>query len=351
MESKENGKLLYNCINKAGKQVHNMDILKAIPSFTVREYVLEHNWQFTDRQKAVIIYHSILPLRERIEMLRELAAITENGELKEQITPYLTYIEKALRLFENNDDRRFVYKVVFLTEDYNKKTGFCEPYDDYCEGCFVNLGDAVKYAVEYNEYEQWEAVMARGERGPRIFRIKKCMLFDKFDKNENSFYEHSVSTGWDDINRELIDLLEREVPEEEQYEESRENFTLVYEDMPNPFELGDIVKYISRYRRAVEIQIINTSRKDWEEGCAHIKSTMDRAGWDYSDIMLTTSVFTPNGSFSHTHENPLFLEKVTLSESDPRKAVIEVAASTVCGRSSLDWLGYHLEEYLSSSRS
>ena len=132
MESKENGKLLYNCINKAGKRVQNMDILKAIPSVTVRDYIPEHNWQFTDRQKAVIIYHSILPLRERIEMLRELAAITENSDLKEQITAYLTYIKKALRLFENNDDRRFVYKVIFTEEDLNEKTGFTEVYHDYC---------------------------------------------------------------------------------------------------------------------------------------------------------------------------------------------------------------------------
>lgn len=344
MESKENGKLLYNCINKAGKQVHNMDILKAIPSFTVREYVLEHNWQFTDRQKAVIIYHSILPLRERIEMLRELAAITENSDLKEQITAYLTYIKKALRLFENNDDRRFVYKVIFTEEDLNEKTGFTEDYYDYCEGCFINLSDALKYTAESNLTNK--AVYG----SYRQFRIKKCSLFYDFDGSENSFYEHSVSTGWYNIDGELILLYEREVPEEERFEEVRENFTFVYEDMPNPFELGDIVEYISPYRQSREILIINTSRKKWEEECTHIKSTMDRAGWDYSDIMLTVSVFREDGIFSHNHLNQLFMEKVTLPETDPRKAVIEVAASTICGRSSLDWLGYHLNEYLGGSR-
>ena len=127
-----------------------MDILKAIPSVTVRDYILEHNWQFTDRQKAVIIYHSLLPIGERIEMLRELAAITENSDLKEQITAYLTYIKKALRLFENNDDRRFVYKVIFTEEDLNEKTGFTEDYYDYFEGCFMKLSDALKYAADSN---------------------------------------------------------------------------------------------------------------------------------------------------------------------------------------------------------
>ncbi len=322
-----------------------MDILKAIPSVTVRDYVLEHKWQFTDRQKAVIIYHSILPVSERIEMLRELADITENGELKEQITAYLTYIEKALRLFENNDDRRFVYKVIFTEEEHSEKTGFTEVYHDYCEGCFMKLSDALKYVADSNLMNK----MVYGNY--RLFRIKKCALFYDFDGSENSFYEHSVSTGWYNIDGELILLYECEVPEEERFEEVRENFAFMYEDMPNPFELGDIVEYISPYRQSREILIINTSRKDWEENCAHIKSTMDKAGWDYSDIMLTVSVFREDGIFSHDHLNQLFMEKVTLPETDPRKDVIEVAASTVRGGSSLDWLGYHLREYLDNSRS
>lgn len=71
--------------------MNNMDILKAIPSKDVADYVLGNNWQFTDMQKAVIIYHSLLPLSERMKMLCKLETETENLDLKEQIAAYLAY--------------------------------------------------------------------------------------------------------------------------------------------------------------------------------------------------------------------------------------------------------------------
>ncbi|MBQ8940992.1 MAG: hypothetical protein IJ062_04080 [Firmicutes bacterium] len=308
-----------------------MDILNAIPSNYVREYIKNNNWQFSDIQKASIVYHSLLPLTQRISMLDKLGQETGDKDLSEQIRAYLTYINKALSVFSDNTDRRFIYRVIFMEEEYNEKTGFYDEWSNCYDGCFLNLDNVVKFAADRNN--------------KCIFKIKKCAVFDESADYNNRLIKSAVSTAWYNVNGEIVELWENELPQNEQYIEDRNNFTFMYADMPNPFELGDITAEISPYRQNRKIHIINTSQKAWSDDKEHIKNSMDKAGWDYSDIQVTTSCLRADGVFVHEHINPLFLEKIDLPDSDPRQAVIEVAASTVCGRSSLDWLQYYLDKY------
>lgn len=41
------------------------ELTAMIPSETVRNYVMESKWTFTDREKAALLYHSDLSLKEQ----------------------------------------------------------------------------------------------------------------------------------------------------------------------------------------------------------------------------------------------------------------------------------------------
>ena len=89
-----------------------MDIeeLKAmIPSETVRRYVLDTGWTFTDMQKAALLYHSSLPLEQRYSWLRALRAKTKDEVLQGQITEYLNYKEQGLQAFEEDDYFTYIF--------------------------------------------------------------------------------------------------------------------------------------------------------------------------------------------------------------------------------------------------
>ena len=313
-----------------------MDILKAIPSRDMREYVRQNNYTFTDMQKAVIIYHSLLPSEEKTDMLQELKGETTDDELRAQLSQYLTYAEKAKRVFADNSQKNYVYKVIFTVEDYNKKTGFYDEYEDIHEGCFLRLEDAVRYAMHINNTAENKS----------LFRIEKNPLFDNVSDFNDIYAENPIAVAYYNETGKMMDLDEYEIPENEQYHEDSSNFTYKYVEMPNPFELGDIVEYMSPYRKAKKIHIVNTSQEVWMEYRERIERTQEKAGWDFSDVALTESVLCDNGIFSHCHENPMYMQRVELPDTDPRKVLIEVASNTIKGRSSLDWLQYYTAEYL-----
>ena len=53
------------------------ELTAMIPSETVRNYVMESKWTFTDREKAALLYHSDLSLKEQYTRL---------GNLRDRIT-------------------------------------------------------------------------------------------------------------------------------------------------------------------------------------------------------------------------------------------------------------------------
>ena len=70
-----------------------------IPSETVRKYVMETGWTFTDKEKAALLYHGNRMWKEECSLLRTLADKTGDEELRGQITAWLEWHDKALWLF------------------------------------------------------------------------------------------------------------------------------------------------------------------------------------------------------------------------------------------------------------
>lgn len=87
-----------------------------IPSKTVRDYILETEWTFTDFQKAALLCHRGLPLKDEYSYLRALGERTDDDVLREQITRYLEEIEKGFEAFRENNDRRCIYVLKVMEE-------------------------------------------------------------------------------------------------------------------------------------------------------------------------------------------------------------------------------------------
>lgn len=60
-----------------------------IPSTYVRDYIKETGWTFTDFQKASLLCHRGLPLKDEYPYLKDLGEHTTDHTLREQIMEYL----------------------------------------------------------------------------------------------------------------------------------------------------------------------------------------------------------------------------------------------------------------------
>ena len=80
-----------------------------ILSKSVREYILETGWKFTDFQRATLLCHRGMLLKDKYSHLKALGEHTADHILREQIAEYLGGMEKGIQTFRENDDRRCIY--------------------------------------------------------------------------------------------------------------------------------------------------------------------------------------------------------------------------------------------------
>lgn len=195
-----------------------------IPSETVREYVRDTDWTFTDLQKAVLLYQSELPLEEKRSHLKDLYGKTADEKLQKE--------------------------------------------------------------------------------------LKDCLSDDRTCHNE--------------------------------YLES------AYIEVPNPFERGDMVRFIG----TEDYGIVETSQKEWKEDYARYHSDewkqtgIDR---DFSDVQIRVAFLGDDGTFGHSHVNPICLERYQPQEDwidgNPMDKLLLCASDLYRGKGSLDELYCFAAEY------
>ena len=57
---------------------------------------------------------------------------------------------------------------------------------------------------------------------------------------------------------------------------------------------------------------------------------------DYYDAFIRVEFLTEQGTFIHSHVPPIDLERVSLDETDPRKALLEAGSRMLAGQTSLE---------------
>lgn len=263
-------------------------MLDFIPSKYYRNFCEENGIVFSDREKATIFRscpevtfgNRMKPeaaLYIRLRKLEEIAAATDDGELKAEIEDFKEYYRKKLELLKDNSNKSFIYLV-------------------YPRGEQANF---------FSDYEKaFEAGMSYG----KPFSIFKISLGDRVPKAEPN--EHGV---YFDSNGNLLQF--------EDVEEIEHDLNNKAIPLKNPFERGDIV--MNCYTR--QIGVVETSREQWE---AKI-SDPDFEKLSFNSAGLNVDFFSPSGLTFTVIVSPLILEKVENFDQNGDEADLIRCASNI----------------------
>lgn len=312
----------------------------------VREYMEQNHLEFTDREKAALIYHSGLPVLEMLDRLEKLAETTEDASLREQIHKRLAYDRQDMEAFWNNAEG-YVYAVENREDErepYN--CGYFASADlAYAHG----MKQGCKFIIEKHfivGFNGREAKKSKGYFNPYLFEemdIKECITETAYDG-----WSEAAATYSKDGILEYFWSSEIERSDEEHISMSYDpaRFENAFFPVPNPFEKGDVVRSTEHPE---EHGIVATSQQEWKEFLERVESRR-RKGVDFSDASITVDFLEENGHFSHSHINPAFLEKYEPQKDDADYDVLMCASGVHQGNGTLDFLFYYLKKYQEAAR-
>lgn len=263
-----------------------------LQSKTVRDYVLETGWTFTDFQKAALLCHRGLLLRDEYSYLRELGEHTADRILRKQITAYLEGIEKEVRELKENSGKRFVY-VLKVREEGGSWDG------EYLTGGYffdweTALGNGKKENASFEIEKHLADDMTVSEDIPRSYYADAGMRFNK-DGEAVCFWDRGETSGFDN-----------------------KRFDAALIEIPNPFERGDIVKY-KRIDGQEVFGIVEEDREEWKKRLVQHLARVNEgdACVDFSDLVMGVAFLREDGTFGFSDSvTPLDLERYQPTEED-----------------------------------
>ncbi|MCR4634656.1 MAG: hypothetical protein K5754_00350 [Butyrivibrio sp.] len=267
-----------------------------IPSPEVKELIKKENIEFSDANRATIIFNSGLTLFELHRELKKIADNTADDRLREQIGERIAYDLNALKLF--TDDRGgYVYQLFIGNESYG-------------DGFFSN----VKPAIEMGKAVKKEFSIEKHQiiSDPENVRPMKVIDTAWIEPEPSNRVHRHIMPGAPlagirfDKKGLITDYYSCERSDEEDIRIegcSAERFEYSYVVIPNPYEKGDRVRFVDDKGKA---GIVDVSQEDWRR---HVeKALKPGAREDYSDASIT--VRYPEWEYDHDHINPIYLEKV-----------------------------------------
>ena len=280
--------------------------MELIDSKYTREKYKELGLEFTDWQKAAIIWNKPLPQQKRLDALKDFAVETSDLELKKQITERVNYEEKLLEYFKHNPNNDFIYVVKKSKEGY-----------DY--GAFYIFDMAFEHAKKY----------------AREDNVKMCIKKVQIVKGME-LPQRKIRCGWNpnlfpekEIEEEDCDYSDGEMGEitipadgEIRYwwssESTKEEYMMVDEfdksrfeskfiKLPYVHEAGMLVKYVP----TGEIGVLATGKDDWD----NFMQRVDKGLYvDYSDNSHEMYSLSDKGYWIHDHICPFLLEEAFIPE-------------------------------------
>jgi len=305
-------------------ETNNINELEAmIPSETVRKYILETGWTFTDFQKAALIFHNVPPLEKQCSLLRDLRGKTEDTVLRDQITEYFDVEERAFEAFKKNDGKTSVYVLKV------REIGGYWDGNDFPRGYFFD----------------WKTAVGYGKKENAPFQVEKYSVGVVEKSDDGTCDHHSTGAVRFDGNGELIDISSETPHIWNTVSEMSEHFTEMYFEVPNPFEKGDVVKSLYGY-----YGIVDDSQKEWKENVEKSKRWQsENHNMSFYDIILWVSVLEEDGTFGIGEATPLELERYQPQNlRDPLDMLLDTASRVTRGECGLGELFRHMEEYQDS---
>lgn len=294
-----------------------------IPSRSYVEYLKERGVSFTEFETAAILHQIKLPVETELSVYRELRDTVKDEKLRRQLAEEIDYIEAAFRIFKTGGEG--VAYITFTYEPDYEMIGIGANYETAYE---IGVHEGQKFSIEkyalMTEYPKKPSVL-KTYLNPNMLKEadkKECVSLIEDDDLSRSlgtftfgkdgtlllFYSREADEGIDD--NTMLSML---------YAPDR--FTNAFIEYPNPFELGDVVKY-ARFRGEYEdgVGVIATSQADWKDFRERVKNGLYA---DQSDAAITVEWLQRDRSFSHSHNPPIFLEKAELDKTQPWYSIIE----------------------------
>lgn len=250
-----------------------------IPSITVRDYVMETGWIFTDFQKAALLCHRGLLLKDEYSYLRELGERTADRILRKQITAYLEGIEKGVRELKENNGRRYVYVLKVMEEG------------GFWDGEYLTAG----------YFFDWKTALENGKKEKASFEIEKH-LADDMTVSEDIPRSYYADAGIR-FNKDGKAVCFWDSRETSGFDNKRFDEAII--EIPNPFERGDIVKYKRTDGQEV-FGIVEEDREKWKKRLVQHLARVNKGDTcvDFSDLFIGVAFLSGDGTFA-------FLDGVT----------------------------------------
>lgn len=300
-----------------------------IPSETVREYVRETGWTFTDFQKAALLHHRGLLLKDEYAYLQILGDRTTDQVLKGQIVEYLGELERGFQNFRQNSVRRCIY-VLKVRED----GGFW---------------DGEYLAVGY--FFDWETALVYGKKEKKPFEIEKYLVDGVAVFEDGTCSHHSTAGIRFDREGEAVCLWNSE--EMSDYDNKRFDEAII--EIPNPFERGDIVRCKGADGQEY-LGIVEGGREEWQKRLAWHLDLVKNGDTcvNFQDLYISVAFLGEDGTFDFSDSTlPLDLERYEPKEEDwtngSADTLLRCAEDIYCGGGYLSTFFDMLKRYRQSS--
>lgn len=300
-----------------------------IPSETVREHVLETGWTFTDFQKAALLCHRGLLVKDEYLHLKELGERTSDYDLQKQITEYLGRMEQGFLNFRENSDRRCIY-VLKVRED-----------GGFWDGEYLVCG----------YFYDWEKALEYGKKEKKSFEVEKYLVDEVKVFKDGTCSHNSIAEIRFDRDGEVTCFYNREGSID--FDNKRFEDAII--EIPNPFERGDIVKCKGADGQEF-FGIIEGEREDWLKRLAWHLDIVKNGDTcvDFTDLFISVAFLGEDGTFSFSDSTlPIDLERYQPQNEDWENGSLDTllvcARNIYCGEGYLSTFFEVLERYRQSN--
>ena len=275
-------------------------MFELVPSIYMREYFKEKGFEFTDFQKATLIWN--MPGKTRDEIfaaLKELADTAKDEVTRQQILERIQFEEKQFAVFMDNSADKYVYVV----EDYEEA---------YSYGFFAEYEMALNYAINYSRENDVtcsikKQLIVRSEEDKKV-RNPVRVNPNFFPEPEEEFCDYDGSAvACVDLDRHgnVCSLWSYELSKEEEQKVDafrKDRFEYQFIKIPFDMEKGLPVKNVLDGTYG----ILGQGKEEWDEYMQRIE---DRNLYvDFSDIQVIVYRLTESGYWTHMHISPMYLE-------------------------------------------
>lgn len=275
-------------------------MFELVPSEWMRNYLKEQGREFSDKEKAALIWN--VPnrtLSEKLEALEELADSSSDEALKNQIKERAEHEAAVIKALKENPNGQSVYVVIERSEHHSHPCGF-----------FADFDDAIEYAAEYSkEYGcrcivEKHSIVSKDHQGKKqgsVYTERECVLL-----NESG---------------EIREIYSSEISSEK-LRTQKDRFEDFFFRIPFGMDYC-IVRNVTDNTYGV----LANNKEDWDRYMDKWKN----GGLDFGDIQVIVYELKDNGIWSHSHINPLYLEPCVPenSDNDEKQAAFVAAANAL----------------------